>query len=222
MRILIGGPVADCDKSNTPLMDETIWQFDVPNDVELTISWACDPQNNIGATRLERIVAGREKIRQDAITYGYDAIVFLDVDMTYDRGLLSKLVQQHRNGSDVVYNVYRLKNGVYTYNGFGGTLISQKVFSSIPFRCYINPQTRNEVDEGILFEMDVLNAGFKISRGIFGTTEHQGHITECRAFTVCERIRYSHVVRGVMAIVARNPSHAERLSRAGYWLMGEI
>lgn len=223
MRILIGGPVAECDREQIPRFMKQGHFFDCPERVSLTISLVTDSCLDAQyPTRLERIVAGREKLRRQAIEGEYDAIVFLDADMEYSCDLLPALVHEHEKGFDVVYNVYRLKNGCFTYNGFGGTLLSRPVFTTIPFRCYINPETRNEVDEGFLFEMDVLNAGFTISRGVFGATRHHEHFTEKRVMTPWEKIRYSYPARKVMAIAARNTTTAERISRLGYRRMGEV
>jgi len=223
MRILIGGPVADCDREEIPRFMKQGHFFDCPERVSLTISLVTDSCLDAQyPTRLERIVAGREKLRQQAIEGEYDVMVFLDADMEYSCDLLPALVHEHEKGFDVVYNVYRLKNGCFTYNGFGGTLISRNVFTTIPFRCYINPETRNEVDEGFLFEMDVLNAGFTISRGVFGATRHHEHFTEKRGMTPWEKIRYSYPARKAMAFAARNPTTAERISRVGYRRMGEV
>jgi hypothetical protein len=196
--------------SNTNL-DYTIISFDVKAPV-----WARD--------RIWAITQAREEIRKYSIKLNVDQLVFLDCDMLYSKNIINELTRENSIGYDIVYNAYLLKNNTITFNGFGGTLIAKKVFSTITFRCYESKNKYRVIDEGFFFEMDAINKNSKIYREIlidschYLDTENFLKIKP-REKTSFEKVRFSFFFRKLFALFSDKPKILIIISNMGYYLM---
>ncbi|MEM5831674.1 MAG: glycosyltransferase [Candidatus Aenigmatarchaeota archaeon] len=123
-----------------------------------------------GKDRVWKIVGARNAIREYFLSKDFDYLVFLDSDMAFEPEIINKLVEKAKEGYDVVYNIYRLKNGQVAYSGFGGTLIKRWVMEKVKFRCY--EDNKIVVDEINCFKKDLLRIKAKIWRGLVAKSIH--------------------------------------------------
>jgi len=177
-----------------------------------------------GRDRIWGITQAREEIRRYAVQKNSDYLIFLDCDMIYGENLINDLVSTAGTGKDVVYNGYLLKNGKVTFNGFGGTLIAKKIFSSVHFRCYEAKNKNAVVDEGLYFELDSINANSRISRGIFAESCHYLNNKEFqqilpRRLTSGEKSKFSPLCRKMIALFSNKPKILLIVSTIGLKLM---
>jgi hypothetical protein len=123
-----------------------------------------------GKDRVWKIVGARNSIRKYFLKKDFDYLIFMDSDMTFGPEIVNKLIEKAEEGYDVVFNIYRLKNGQVAYSGFGGTLIKKWVVKKIKFRCYEDEKT--VVDEITCFKKDLLKIKARIWRGLITKSVH--------------------------------------------------
>ncbi|MDH7593728.1 MAG: hypothetical protein QHG99_05140 [Methanomicrobiales archaeon] len=172
--------------------------------------------------RIWGLTQAREEIRKYCLNHNSPILIFMDSDMIFDPQIVNKLVDKSHEGYDVVYNCYLLKSGRITFNGFGGTLIKIKILKDVPFRCYETIKG-SVVDEGFLFEMDLLKMNTKIFSGILCESAH--YISADfylkmvpRSLSGLEKIKSLQIIRKFISHFSGNPRIMILLAKMGYYL----
>jgi hypothetical protein len=153
--------------------------------------------------KLTNITLAREAIRQEFLKTDAQYFAFIDSDLLFNENLLNILQNKIKN-FDVVYNSYLVHNNKVCNNGLGTCLIRRKVLENIKFRCLIFEQDVSYIDEGLYFELDTLNSGYKILQGAFVTSCHYTnekdfHRMEPRAKTRWEKTFHSRLIRRTLS-----------------------
>ncbi len=177
--------------------------------------------------RIWAITQAREEIRKFSIISDADFLIFLDCDMTYGNDLVNELIKETEKGYDVVYNCYLLKNGRLTLNGFGGTLLTQSVFKSVPFRCYETSDHTAVVDEGFFFEMDLMRKKANIFSGIISESAHFVSPNvflslKPRNLSFLEKIKSSYLIRKFISLFTDSPKVMVIFTKIGYILSRHV
>jgi len=120
--------------------------------------------------RVWNIVKARNTIREFFLRTKVKYLCFMDADMIFEPDIINKLIKKAEEGYDVIYNLYRLKNGEIAYSGFGGTLIRRWVLKKVKFRC--TERNNLVIDEITFFKKDLLNIKARIFRGFLGYSAH--------------------------------------------------
>ena len=99
MKTLIAMPIAD--KPETPFL------------VSL-LNMKIETTANFSVTHATLIYDARNKLAKDAIDGGYDRILFLDADMTFDSDLMQRLEKRMDEGYDLVTGLYFTRRPPWT------------------------------------------------------------------------------------------------------------
>jgi len=122
--------------------------------------------------RIWSIACGREAIRKYALKSNADYLFSVDADMIHDPQVIN-IIKKEIEGYDVVQSGYRLHSKELNAIGFGLTsaFIGREILENIRFGCY-EFKNHQVIDDGEVFERDLVRARAKIKKGIFLKINH--------------------------------------------------
>lgn len=153
--------------------------------------------------RIWSIACGREAIRKYALSTGADYLLPVDADMIHDP-LVIDILKRELAGYDVVQSGYRYRVKELHTVGFGAgcSLVKKEMFEKLKFGCY---EFKHDqwIDDGLVFESDLVRLGARIKKGIFVRIEHYYTsndfiLTEPRDLTLFEKIRTNPRFRWIL------------------------
>jgi hypothetical protein len=123
--------------------------------------------------RIWSITYGRNAVRNYFLTKTEaDYLLYIDSDMTCDPDVITIMKDQIGYGYDVVVSGYRLRHfGIGLVGCLGCAIMTREILRKIPFRC-IEYKNHEVIDEGVLFEMDLLTHHAKVKKGLFLKINH--------------------------------------------------
>jgi len=160
--------------------------------------------------RIWSMTFGREAIRR--YTLGTDAsyLLSLDADMTYDPKTIEILLDKI-SGYDVVQSGYMMRSKSINALGFGlgCSLIKKDVLDKIEFRC-LEFETGQLIEEGNMFELDLVRLRMRIKKGIFLAIDHYsgrnemipikpGRLNVFQKVTTLPHLRYALLQLSIMS-----------------------
>lgn len=122
-------------------------------------------------SRIWNICAGREALRTYMLnSTSVNYLLFLDSDMTFDPQVISTM-EQHLRGYDAIFSGYYFRNYGLGFAGAGCLMLTRAILQKIKFRCY-EFKNGEVIFEDNLIEMDVVQNGGRIKKGVFVATDH--------------------------------------------------
>lgn len=135
------------------------------------IYYKTEKPNYAKDNRIWSMSAGREAIRQYVLGETDANWLFsVDADMTFNPKCLDILLEK-KNGWGVIQSGYSLRNVNAIGFSLGCTLIDRMVLEQIQFRC-LEFKNGEVIEEGNMFEYDLVKKGIKIVKGVFLEIRH--------------------------------------------------
>lgn len=123
-------------------------------------------------SRIWSITSGRNALREYILKKSEARfLLFIDSDMICDPDVISILEKQIDGDYSVVHSGYLLRHFGVCLIGLGCSMIKKDILRKISFRC-IEFENHEVIDEGTLFEMDLVNFHGRIKKGIFLRIDH--------------------------------------------------
>ena len=121
-------------------------------------------------SRVWSITAGREALRQYALSHGSDYLLFLDCDMVFSTDVVGTINREIR-GFDVVASGYRLPHWGGWGFANGCLMLSKEILDRITFRCY-EFKNGQVIFEDQILDMDLFRCHARVKKGIFVFIKH--------------------------------------------------
>lgn len=127
--------------------------------------------------RIWSMTAGREAIRKYMLEKnGADWLFSVDADMTFEPNSIN-ILDEKANGWAVIQSGYHLRDVDAISFGLGCSLIGRKVLEQMQFRC-CEFKNGEVIEEGNMFEYDMVKKGIKIVKGLFLEIRHYYNNTD--------------------------------------------
>ena len=121
--------------------------------------------------RIWSMTAGREAIRKYVLERrDVDWLLSVDADMVFDSNSIN-ILKDKVNGRTVAQSGYVLRDINTIGFSLGCTLIKREVLERIKFRC-LEFKNGQVIEEGNMFEYDLIKQGIKIVKGLFLEIKH--------------------------------------------------
>jgi len=127
-------------------------------------------------TRIWSIACGREAIRKYTLNTDATYLLSLDTDMTYDPAIID-IMKEKIKGYDVVQGGFAShhKNpsgaSLIVLGGWTYCLIRREILEKVKGKCY-EFKNHQVLDDGAIFDRDLIKLRAKIRKGIFLKTNH--------------------------------------------------